>query len=34
MELTPKQIKLLEWLDNYGFLNDYRIEIGVQFESI
>ena len=34
IELTPEQVKLIEWLDSYGFLDDYDIRTDVQFESI
>ena len=34
IELTPEQVKLLEWLDSYGFLDDYDIRTDVRFESI
>ena len=34
IELTPEQVKLLEWLESYGYLDDYNIQTGVRFESI
>ncbi len=34
LELTRDQLNLLDWLDKEGYLYDYHIETGVEFESI